>query len=157
MEKGQQIVVTALDDPKWLTVRALQELFERAFASLPNVFPGGFEAIVEDIVELCRSAEAVILVGVEDKVPKGLSIVLFPVNKLATVPQVMLFYNEGSLALRKSLTKATVEIVQARGYVTFWALNASGAPDSVWARTFRLAGKARPIGGVLEFDTTESA
>lgn len=158
MPKAETAVeITVLNDPAYLTLRSLQELFDRAFAAAPLAFPSGFSGMVEDIVELCQSPEAVVLVGLEDRIPKGLSIILFPVNKLCPYPQIFHFYNEGSLALRKGLTKGTVDIIQARGYVTFWAINATGKPDSVWARTFRLAGKSRPIGGVIEFDTTESA
>jgi hypothetical protein len=152
---AKSVEVAVLEDPAYLAAAPVRDLFDRAFSHNPKFFPGGFLHIVEDIVRLIESPNAEVILGVEDGIPKALCIILFPTTALAPAPQVLHFYNEGSLALRKILTKRSIDILQARGYVKFWGINATESSDSVWARTFRLAGKPTRIGSMVEFDTTE--
>lgn len=148
--------VARLTDAKYLVRRPIQKLFHDAFDKSP-IFPKGFEGMVEDIVRLIEHPLAIVLIGFEDNIPKALCIITLPETKLVPHPQIFHFYNGGSLAMRKKLTKATVEVIRQAGYIKFWTINATGRPDSVWARAYRMAGKARPIGGLIEFDINTKA
>lgn len=150
----KRLEVARLTDPKFLVLRPIQKLLHDAFPP-SSVFPDGLDGMLEDLIALLRAPTTVCLIGLEDDVPLGLSIILLPTNKVAPYPQILHFYNGGSLQLRQILTKTTVEVLRRMGYIKFWALNATRKPDSVWARMFRLAGPARPVGGVMEFDISK--
>lgn len=145
------VQVAELRDPKYFGLRAIQRLFHDAFAD-SRLFPGGFEAMLEDVILMVTDPNTSLLVGLEEDIPKGLLIICFPTNKVTRLPQILHFYNGGGTQLRKKLLKDGVALVKARGYTKVWAINGTRKPDSVWARTFRVAGPAEPIGGILEFD-----
>lgn len=152
-----EVKVARLVDPKWFAEKRVQRLFHDAFAGSP-VFPGGFDPIAKDLVLLCAKPDAsVFLIGEEDGALKGLALILMPTNALTPLPQVGHFYNGGSRDLRKKLTRAVVDVVKAAGYTKFWTINATGKPDSVWARAYRSAGTGTPIGGLIEFDIEKKA
>lgn len=146
--------VAQLQDPRYFGLREMQHLFHEAFSDC-RLFPGGFEGMLEDVLRMAGDPNTAILLGIEDDIPKGLLIIRFPTSRITKVPQILHFYNGGSPQLRKILLKAGVGVVKGRGYTKVWAINGTKKPDSVWARTFRMAGPASPIGGIMEFDLGE--
>lgn len=145
------VQVAELSDPKYLVLRTITELFRNAFTNC-RLFPQGFDGMVGEIVAMVSDPDTAVLIGTENDIPKGLLIIRFPTSRVTTVPQILHFYNDGTGAVRKKLLKAGVEVVKARGYTKVWAINGTRKPDSVWARTFRVAGPASPVGGIMEFD-----
>lgn len=141
--------VERLTDPRHLTERPLQRLFYDAFQN-NSIYPEGFGGIIEDLLALIVDPKVVVLVGTEGETPSALSIILFPNNKLAPNPQILHFYNGGSVALRKKLLKTMSGVVKAMGYTKVWGVNATDKPDSVWARLWEKTATARRLGGLME-------
>lgn len=143
--------VARLVEPKYFALHSIQRLFHDAFTKSP-VYPGGFETMVDDMLDLVKNPAAHILIGVEDDIPKALLIIILPTSSITPLPQIMHIYNVGSLGLRKKLLKAGVAIVKGAGYMRVWAINATGKPDSLWSRSFRVLGPSRSIGSIMELD-----
>lgn len=142
--------VARLTDPKVLLNLKVQDLFRAAFMDNPIV-PEGFDANAGEFVRMVQSPGTHVLLGADDGELRGLAIVVMPQDKLVGKPQVFHFYCDKSLPLRKALIRKVVDTVLQNGYTTFYAMNATDKPDSVWARTFRLAGEAVRKASVMEF------
>lgn len=143
--------VVELNNPEALRAEPVQEFFIRALSSSAL---GELDMVsaVGELIGAITSQNVVIFIGMEDGFIKGLAIVMLPSSGFSPVPQVAHFYNEGSAKLKRELVKTVVDFVQENGYNRFWAINATGRADSVWARTFWRAGKTSKVGSIMEFE-----
>lgn len=146
--------VLRITDPRLLLNPEIGTLFVDAFHNSPVFLP--LEEMVEDVANLVTDPNAAVLVAAEGSPahPVGLVIILFPTNKLNYLPQILHFYSRGSSASRKILISKGLELIQERGYVRFLAVNATGKADSVWARLWRVPGRSKHVGGIVEFNVS---
>lgn len=94
-----------------------------------------------ELVLAVESQKAAVWVGGTDKI-QGLLIIYLPITALFPLPFVAHFEvkPDAPRGLKQDLVQVGVDFMRDRGYNRFWAFNTSGAPDSVWARSFKRAG-----------------
>lgn len=141
--------VVRVQNPKILGVKEIQELFTKAFKDNPFT---SFEDAAEDFVALVADPQVGVFIGAEKGEFKGLVIIVLPMNKLAPLPQVYQFHSSGSSALKKALIKAGVDFVVENGYTRFLALNVTSKADEAYGKLFKVAGKSKKVGSLLEFE-----
>jgi hypothetical protein len=90
--------------------------------------------------------------GMENTELKALALVFIPAPGGHTLPQVFQFYNDGSAKLRGTMVDYVVEILRENGHMKVWAINQTGAPDSIWSRMFQRAGASRKVGSIMEVE-----
>jgi len=142
-----------LRNPAALATPEVGDLFARAFP--PGGLLGEWKEAAPDFVPWVLSPHVRIILGAEGGELRGLAVVVLPNDKILPLPQVVHFFNDGSVKMRAALIDAVLDICREMGYDRFQAINGTAKPDSVWARTFRRAGAARRIGGILEFEVRE--
>ena len=140
-----------LTNPNVFSVPDVIDIFKRALENF-EMFNGDFEEALPELQIMVSKPEVGVMLGVEDGKFKGIGIVLLPDDKFSPIPQVPLFYNEGSMAIKRALVSKIVDFIVENGYTKFQAINTSGKADSIWARAFRRAGKSRRIGSIMEFE-----
>lgn len=142
------IEIVRLMNPKALDVPEIEKLFTDALKG--SLFAGGdFASAKEEFRSFITDPKAGVFVGIEGGSFKALGVILLPQGKLLPVPQVLHFYNSGSLALKHSLMREGVDFMKEKGYNTFWAFNANGIREDLWFRAFRGAGKVNKIGSMV--------
>lgn len=138
--------IIKLANPAALDWMPIRELFVSAFQSAPAPFD---DTMAAEIRELLESEWFHVLVGVENDTPKSLAIVVMPTLAIMPFPQVFLFYNTGTVALRNRTIDKVVETIKTAGYSRFWALIKDG--DGRRLRAFKRAGTMNEFGTALEF------
>lgn len=142
--------VTRVESPEIYLVPSVQAFLREVFPAGHPMFMPGYEKEPELLVEKLRDAE--VLLGSENGKLSGMVVILFPEEESGEPAQIAHFYNKGSADLRRQLIDAAVEILKENGHMKFWTTNLTGRPDSVWARTFKRAGKARKLGTLMEVE-----
>lgn len=142
--------VVEVINPQALTAKPVQDfMFEAVRAS--SVGEPDLAQAANNLITAILSKNTAVFVGTEDQMFKSLAIVSLPSPGEAQVPQVPHFYNAGSPKLKRETVQKVVDFVIEKGYNSFWAINGTGTADSVWARSFRRAGKSHKIGSIMEF------
>lgn len=148
--------IIAITNPDTLgTVEELDALLQAAFPPGNLIDPRGYSP--DNFSKVIESPNNILLVAGEENPVTGtstlsaLALLTLPEEDDPTPPQVAHFFNTGSPILKNKLVDKVVEVVKARGYMSFRAINATGRADSVWARTFKRAGEASRIGSIMEF------
>lgn len=132
---------------------AVQELLIRGLHNYAgSLDPAVVPQMVKAVGQAIGDERHAVLVGLQDDKLLSFAIVTTPSRAFDLLPQVAHFYNTGSNALKRAMIDRIVEFVSENGYSSFLAVNATGSPDSVWARAFHRAGKARVVGSILEFE-----
>ena len=134
--------VARVENPLALQFPDVMELLSR-WEPLPNRW--------WPLVDMIQNQTGAILVGAVGQDLCGLVILTLPVEAGTNCPQIAHFHCDAGPKLRNQMVRGVVDFLREKGYVSFWAMNQSGAADSTWARAFRLAGEARRIGTVMEF------
>lgn len=140
-------------NPLALETESLVAFLRKVFPEDSLAIPGGYDK--GKMLRLLKNPDMALFVGVEDGELLGLSLVYAPDALDLSWPQIPHFYNAGSSRLRGALVDASVEFVKSKGHMGVWAINASGAPDSVWARMFRRVGPAEKVGAVMKVEFKE--
>lgn len=137
----------------------VERIMRRAFAT-NNLFIGPYDENRERFRQIVESGGYYrILLGVEDDDICALALLVLPDLADDNPAQVAHFYNEGSSRLRGKMVDAIVELLRENGHMKVWAINHTGAPDSVWGRMFRRAGRISKVGSIMEvrWDGEETA
>lgn len=100
---------------------------------------------------MVEDPSAALFMGIEENKPKVFAIVLVPdVGNPTLKAQITYFHSEGSSSLRGKSVDTILEFLQSKGHVKVYAINATGRPDSVWARMFQRAGTSKKVGSIME-------
>lgn len=142
-----QIVRTL--NPKALDVPQINALFARAFEG-SIIADGDFRSNVDEFRTLIADPTSGVFLGAEKGFFKALGIILLPTGKLIPAPQILHFYNEGSLGLKRALMTHGIDFLREKGYNSFWAINGAGIDEKLWKRAFRGAGAFEPIGTLVK-------
>ena len=142
-------MVFLLQNPDLLELASVQALFRAAFPAGTLVL-GGFDEAPEHYRELIADPRYEWVIGVEDDELRTVAVVYLPASEDNAHAQILHFYNKGSARLRAAVVDKLVEILRARGHIKVWAINQTGAPDSIWSRMFRRAGESRKVGSIME-------
>jgi hypothetical protein len=142
--------VVRVQNPGFFQVPEFVGLIDRALAVAPGIIAPYADA-PEEYTKIVINPLFGVFAGVEKGLLKALCIVALPQGKLMPIPQVWVFYNEGSRKLKDLLLKESLAFGVERGYMHFWAINASGRSDAAWNKVFEGAGKPKKVGSVLEF------
>lgn len=130
----------------WLVGSAVRKAF-----SANSVFQLGLDEQLTGVRKLLASGGYYrILLGVEDDEILSLALLIVPDLADDNPAQVAHFWNAGSSRLRGRMVDAILALLRAEGHMRVWAVNHTGAPDSVWGRMFRRAGEVERIGSIME-------
>lgn len=141
--------VIEMTAPSLLNTWMVADLFRRAFPA-GSLITGGFEEVPEKFATMVADPRYRFLIGVEDTELKALACIFLPSGDENVHAQIVQFYNDGSTKLRRHLVDQIVEVLKSAGHDKVWAINQTGAPDSIWARMFRRAGEAKRVGSIME-------
>ena len=145
MAKHLQII--RVTNPVWLRSEQAERFFGRAFKDNAQVDPESARAGM--VVEI-GNEKTLMLLGLIDGAPQGMSIA-FISNSLLTAPvTVYHFYNVGGAKLRNGLIAKTVDWAQAHGYNRIQTANFTGRDDETWERANRRAGELVRLGTLYE-------
>ena len=142
-------MVFLLQNPDLLELVSMQALFRAAFPAGTLVL-GGFDEAPEHYRDLITDGRNEWVIGVENDELRAVAVVYLPNTEENFHAQILHFYNSGSARLRGEVVDKLVEILRDRGHMKVWAINQTGAPDSIWARMFRRAGSNRRVGSIME-------
>ncbi len=140
--------IAQLRNPKALALPQVQKLFKDAIGSHPGIL-GSFEDSIGEYASIVLDPSFCILVGVEKGEYKALSILVLPKGKILPMPQIWLFYNEGSDELKKALIEHSKEFFIGAGYTRIWAINGTGVSDAAWKKAFSGSGNMTRVGSVF--------
>lgn len=144
--------VANFTNPQALTQEPVLNILREAFPEGGNVAPEGFDAAASDFVRAIQDPNTYLLVGMEKGEFRGVVLMSVPANKIAARPQVIHFFNKGSMKMRDALLEEMTRIIAEEGFATFSAVNASGKSDEAWLKTFKKAGQAERIGSLFKFN-----
>lgn len=142
--------VTRVESPEIYLVPSVKEFLREAFPAGSIVFMPGYDKAPALLVEKLMEGE--VILGSEGGRLVGMVVIHFPDPEREEPPQISHFFNKGSADMRRQLIDAGVEIMKEKGYIKFWTCNFTGRPDSVWARTFKRAGKSKKLGSLMEVE-----
>ena len=146
--------VVRVKNAEGLTMPDLRALVSRALkASLFRV--GDTDAVLPEIAAMVNDPAFGVFIAVEGGKFKGIMVIALPRDALLTLPQITIFYSEGTKAVSSALIDAGLEWVVGSGFSRFWAINVTKRSDAVWARAFRKAGAPHRIGSIMEFGIGE--
>lgn len=143
--------VIRLLNPQGLDVPTIDELFARALPEGNLSVTDGYAKHKETFRQMILNPNEIFLLGVEDGAFKGLIWGSLPEGIMMTKPQIMVTYNEGSIALKGAMIKFGLDLLLQLGYTKFIGLNATGKADLIWLRTFKDIGKGEKVGSIFEF------
>lgn len=146
------VSILKVQNPGVFEIPVMRDFFHAAFPEGTVFAPDGFEAIEAPLKAILQDEAVDLLIGVDELVPKALALIYYPDGGLMSTPQVAHFFNQGSVLLRNTLVSDIVRRIKERGFSRFHAVNGSGRPDAAWARLFSLAGPAKRVGSVMEFE-----
>jgi len=143
--KSLQII--RVTNPVWLRSDQAGRFFARAFKDHAQVDP---ESARAGMVMEIGNEKTLMLLGLIDGAPQGMSIA-FISNSLLTAPvTVYHFYNVGGAKLRNGLIAKTVDWAQGHGYNRIQTANFTGRDDETWERANRRAGELVRLGTLYE-------
>lgn len=140
---GQVILIR---NPNVFHIPDFQQLVDEAFAG--DSFPG--PSIMErEIRNLILDPLGLVLV----KPWTTIAILTLPRGAFIDVPQMVHFYNRGTLQDKNEVLSSAVDILGEQGYNRVLALNQSGKDDKVWARALTPKGwTAKHKASLYEFE-----
>ena len=147
-----QLNIVRVQNREALASPVLSALFDEAFK---DGRPTDGRTAHEIFSASTPNARVLILVGLEEFVPKALALVTAPMSGLFKAPQIYHFFNAGPPALRNMMLDEVVDWTHALGYNRIWGVNWGSASEDGFRRVFHRLGKATPIGMGFEFELPE--
>jgi len=148
----QIIEILRVQVPGVFALPAVHQWLQRLIAEM--TFPNP-EEVLNFLASECVYPGCQVLLGLEDNVPKALSVCILPMSPLMVEPQVVAAYNDGSLELGQKLCAETVSFVKAAGFTKLMFVNRTGHADEVIFRRWAPHGKGTKYGSLLEFTIKE--
>lgn len=144
------MIVKQLTDPKALMRPEVEAILRKAIASGVLLAPYGFEQLAPELLDFIIDENHFLILGAEKGDFHAVAMGYFNTGYLFPYPTIVLFYNDGSAALRKELSKKILDTIAARGYTNALAVNGSGHPDHIWAKALLPEGAtAEPVGSFM--------
>ena len=136
-------------NPRAMMTDEVKTLFDRAFERQPHI---NVPVLRRDLMRALPSDNVAILIGVEHHGFQALSIVSAHGAGIASGPQVLHFFCDGTEALRDLMIRETVGWIRAKGYDRFYASSTRPNCDRAWQKIFSLAGRIEEMGKLYRIE-----